>query len=142
MGTILSNHGHRRAFGLIELLVVLAIIAILLALLLPAVQKVREAAGRTQCTNNMKQIGLGIHNFHGTFKRLPPLYGGWNGTTAKNSQKFPSIWASTHVFLLPYIEQDNLYKTAMTGNNSTIDPNSTAPSTKWSPPTFALKTRA
>src|SRR5438105_6939011 len=113
----------RRGFGMIELLVVLAIIAILLALLLPAVQKVREAAARAQCVNNFKQIGLGCHNFESTFKRLPPLYGGSNGTTVINSSKFPSVWASTHVFLLPYIEQDNLYKKMSSGSPATIDPN-------------------
>src|SRR6202165_2098565 len=107
---------QRLGFGMIELLVVIAIIAILIALLLPAVQKVREAAARTQCVNNLKQIGLGCHNFESTFKRLPPLYGGSNGTTVVNSLKFPSVWASTHVFLLPYIEQDNLYKKMMVGS--------------------------
>src|SRR5205085_2131711 len=116
---VLRGHFKRRGFTLIELLVVIAIIAILIALLVPAVQKVREAAARTQCTNNLKQIGLGLHNFEGTFKRLPPLYGG-----AKNlaSVKFPSTWGSTHVFILPYIEQDNLYK-LMSPAPPTVDPN-------------------
>src|ERR1700694_4305999 len=116
MAAFLQGRVQRRGFGMIELLIVIAIIAILIALLLPAVQKVREAASRTQCINNMKQIGLGYHNFESTFKRLPPLYGGSNGSTVVNSLKFPSVWASTHVFLLPYIEQDNLYKKMMVGS--------------------------
>jgi prepilin-type N-terminal cleavage/methylation domain-containing protein/prepilin-type processing-associated H-X9-DG protein len=89
--------GFRRSgFTLIELLVVIAIIAILIALLVPAVQKVREAAARAQCINNLKQIGLGIHNYHDTYKQLPPARID-DGAT----------WA---VFILPYIEQDNLHK--------------------------------
>jgi type II secretory pathway pseudopilin PulG len=108
---------------MIELLVVLAIIAILLALLLPAIQKVREAAARAQCTNNLKQIALAYHNFADTFKRLPPLYGGSNGSTLVNSAKFPSVWGSTHVFLLPFIEQDNLYKRMQSGTPPSTDPN-------------------
>ena len=121
-------NGHKqRGFTLIELLVVIAIIAILIALLVPAVQKVREAAARTQCTNNMKQIGLGCHNFEGVFKRLPPLYGGY-GAASKASQKFANIWASTTVFLLPYIEQDNLYKAISTAATpSNVDPNNNVP---------------
>jgi prepilin-type N-terminal cleavage/methylation domain-containing protein len=122
---VLRDHFKRRGFTLIELLVVIAIIAILIALLVPAVQKVREAAARTQCTNNLKQIGLGIHNFEGTFKRMPPLYG---GNRDQASIKFPSTWGSTHIFILPYIEQDNLYKAMQNPAGSTIiDPTFPAP---------------
>jgi prepilin-type N-terminal cleavage/methylation domain-containing protein len=122
-----SLQGHRRqGFTLIELLVVIAIIAILIALLVPAVQKVREAAARTQCINNLKQVGLGVHNFESTFKRMPPLYGGAAGTAGtgvQNSTKFPNIWGSTQVFLLPYIEMDNLYKKMASGSPASYDPN-------------------
>lgn len=86
----------RRAFTLIELLVVIAIIAILIALLVPAVQKVREAAARTQCLNNLKQIGLGAHNYHGTLKSFPP------GRVSPSN-------ASPLVQLLQYLDQANKY---------------------------------
>jgi prepilin-type N-terminal cleavage/methylation domain-containing protein len=102
----------RLAFTLIELLVVIAIIAILIALLVPAVQKVREAAARTQCTNNLKQIGLGLHNMHDTYKYLPYHGNAWpKGATITNG------WTSCSVFtaVLPYVEQQALYNNLQTG---------------------------
>ena len=101
-----------RGFTLIELLVVIAIIAILIGLLLPAVQKVREAAARMQCSNNLKQLGTAVHNFQSTYAVIPPVEG---STTANayGSYKSPAGASGTIFFyLLPYIEQDNLYKKA------------------------------
>jgi prepilin-type N-terminal cleavage/methylation domain-containing protein len=106
----------RRAFTLIELLVVIAIIAILIGLLLPAVQKVREAAARSTCQNNMKQVTLATHNYESANGFLPPgisnsaQYPGHNG-----SNGFGNSMAGTLAFVLPYIEQDAVYRTFNAG---------------------------
>jgi prepilin-type N-terminal cleavage/methylation domain-containing protein/prepilin-type processing-associated H-X9-DG protein len=114
--------GHaRRGFTLIELLVVIAIIAILIALLLPAVQQAREAARRTQCKNNLKQLGLALHNYHDTAGRFPYRMGGTTGPALlSNGDR-----GSGMVLLLPYFEQSALYNqisSTMTVGATTYQP--------------------
>jgi len=101
----MNSRARRSGFTLIELLVVIAIIAILIALLVPAVQKVRESAARTQCMNNLKQIGLAAHSYEGTYKALPP---GYLGSYPNLAEPYGTSWPqsiSLHYFLLPYLEQ-------------------------------------
>ncbi len=107
----MSSIRRRRGFTLIELLVVIAIIAILIALLVPAVQKVRGAASRLQCVNNLKQMGLGLHQFHDTYKKLPAAHTTNQGTSFNPPAPFDnSYYISWMARILPYIEQTAVYR--------------------------------
>jgi len=103
---MLLRRRSQRGFTLIELLVVIAIIAVLIALLLPAVQQAREAARRSQCKNNLKQLGLALHNYHDTFNHLPRAAQGsaYDSPSGNSWQSY-----SAHTMILPYIDQAPLY---------------------------------
>jgi prepilin-type N-terminal cleavage/methylation domain-containing protein/prepilin-type processing-associated H-X9-DG protein len=119
-GGIMSRLRARPAFTLIELLVVIAIIAVLIGLLLPAVQKIREAANRMSCSNNLKQLALACHNFENANNRLPPAYisnrppEGWSKNAAA---QLAASNVGLIAFLLPYTEQDNVFNPLKTSFN-------------------------
>jgi prepilin-type N-terminal cleavage/methylation domain-containing protein len=140
-----------KGFTLVELLVVIAIIAILIGLLLPAVQKVREAAARTQCQNNLKQIILAAHNYHSAFGQLPPgqlvspnsvnaaSAAGFGGPLViplppPSSKTTAGPYTSVLAYLLPYIEQDNIYKQIPQGPGGFFSWNTTAPAWAYAGP--------
>ncbi|UUO05915.1 DUF1559 domain-containing protein [Blastopirellula sp. J2-11] len=118
-----SPHRTNRGFTLVELLVVIAIIGVLIALLLPAVQQAREAARRMQCSNNLKQIGLALHNYHDTFNSLPPLCiipGDDPDDSGSDTRDLVESW-SWSALILPFIEQNSLYENAGIGNGVRLD---------------------
>jgi prepilin-type N-terminal cleavage/methylation domain-containing protein/prepilin-type processing-associated H-X9-DG protein len=135
--TMVHSPRTRSAFTLIELLVVIAIIAILVGLLVPAVQKVRSAAARSQCQNNLKQIGLACHTYHGTFKALPM---GW--VTSRDGSVAPNPGWSWATLIMPYIEQGPLFNQLQTtyGTLATANANAANNPPTTNPPAAIFQT--
>ena len=116
-----SHSSHRRGFTLIELLVVIAIIAVLIGLLLPAVQKVRETAARMQSSNNLKQLGLAVHAYHDTHQAMPPSYSSkYTYTYTGSYYTGTGGQLGTFAVLLPYLEQQALFQQLESGNNTPV----------------------
>lgn len=134
MGHFLVDARSRRGFTLIELLVVIAIIAVLIALLLPAVQQAREAARRTQCKNQLKQLGLALHNYHDTYLMFPARRGGtccWTSSTTPGPNNAGRM--SAFFGLLPYMEQAPLYEAIQAGDSANgVNPQGGYPWASWS----------
>ncbi len=135
MSKAMRVRARKNGFTLIELLVVIAIIAILIGLLLPAVQKIREAANRMKCTNNLKQLGLGVQNYAGANQdALPNITSSVNGSTNAFTHG-----ATIHFDLLPFIEQDAIYKAGLTPSVGTY--NGVAYSTPWDRPVSGIPSK-
>ncbi|HMF14528.1 MAG TPA: DUF1559 domain-containing protein, partial [Gemmataceae bacterium] len=137
---------RRAAFTLIELLVVIAIIAILIGLLLPAIQKVREAAARSQYSNNLKQLSLASHNAHDTYNALPPANGYYAGMKFSYTDSSGTVHISNApptVWLLPFIEQQNLFNQIVAkGTTGPWKSSSTPIKTYWCPSDSTIATGA
>jgi prepilin-type N-terminal cleavage/methylation domain-containing protein len=131
----LSSRPTRKGFTLIELLVVIAIIAILVALLLPAVQQAREAARRSTCKNNLKQLGIALHNYHDTYNMFMARKGGSSACTGPNYTDGNCSRMSGYLGLMPYLEQSAIYDRIIAGDpnaSPVIPPNGPA---AWTNPT-------